>query len=269
MHILIAYLLGILTGIKRIDPVNKTKNTNDQGSNSPPVMRAVTVHIPPEIEAKKESKDRKKHTLDVGMAFVHTGTMLAVVWYAILTNQILKTTNATFGEVQKQTILQQELFDLEHSGQLDVSIGMYSLSPEKIMASLQIKPITADRIAKEISVYAVFESRPLTQPPSYLGYDVGAPQVATYGCNNLVAENRSTEGCVAVIMEMYPNQWDNYKSGKNGFYIRGHIKFHDGHSYQKFVFCRYISREDYATTNYMPEDKTGVALKRFSHTCEK
>jgi hypothetical protein len=47
------------------------------------------VHVPPEIEAKKESKHRKKFALDICMAVVHTVTMLAVVWYAIVTSRIL------------------------------------------------------------------------------------------------------------------------------------------------------------------------------------
>jgi hypothetical protein len=88
MPVLIAYLLGFLTGIKRIDSANKAKNSQDQSGDSLPVLRA-KFDISTAVEAEKRAKNGKKNGLEFYLAFIHTATMLAVVWYACINSRML------------------------------------------------------------------------------------------------------------------------------------------------------------------------------------
>ena len=62
MNVLIAYLLGILTGIKQIHSVNKAKKSKDQSGDSLPVLRA-ELDIPPTVEALRNPRAIKKMAL--------------------------------------------------------------------------------------------------------------------------------------------------------------------------------------------------------------
>src|SRR5262249_16486974 len=98
------YLLGILTGIKSTNPVKKTAESRDQGD----IGRQISTfnsgtHLNVETDHKRNK--RKKDGLEIYMAIIHTFTMGAVVWYAILTHSLLKTNNLTVQEIQKQTIM--------------------------------------------------------------------------------------------------------------------------------------------------------------------
>src|SRR5438309_5363711 len=88
MPVLIAYLLGFLTGIKRIDSVNKTKKSQDQSGDSLPIL-GTELDIPAAVEAEKKAKNGKKLGLEFYLAFIHTATMLAVVWYACINSRML------------------------------------------------------------------------------------------------------------------------------------------------------------------------------------
>jgi hypothetical protein len=109
MPLLIAYLLGLLTGIKGTDTVNHTSNPHDKSRTGCPTS-ATNSQIQLAIKANEKPKKRKKNGFKIYMAIVHTLTMAAVIWYAILTNSLLNTNNFTVQEIKKQTtMIRQQL----------------------------------------------------------------------------------------------------------------------------------------------------------------
>lgn len=126
MYVLIAYLLGILTGIKRIDPVNKANNSQDQSGDSLPVLRT-DFDIPTAVQAQKKPKDDKKNSLDFYLAFIHTATMLAVVWYACINSKMLDKMKESTGAATASSNTAQK--QLEMTERPWISVKMTISSP--------------------------------------------------------------------------------------------------------------------------------------------
>ncbi len=201
------------------------------------------------------------------MAIFTVLIFIATSAYAVIALLQWSVMSSQLAVESRELDLQRDIFDLEHGQELDVSMGMLSLDPQKSATSLQIKPFAERGIAKEIQVDAIFEMRQLDHPPLYAQYDTGAAHVITRDCTDLTKLHR--DDLVCVLLEGQPKQWPLYLSGQSGLYVRGMIKFHNGITYQKFRFCRYISRDDYAATNYMPNNAPNVTLQRFSHACDR
>jgi hypothetical protein len=84
MYVLIAYLLGILTGVKQIDPTNEAKKSQNYRSDSPPILGTE-----PNIPTALKFQNRKQYGLELYLAFIHTLTMFAVIWYAVINSHML------------------------------------------------------------------------------------------------------------------------------------------------------------------------------------
>jgi len=177
----------------------------------------------------------------------------------VKTDNLIRATSdlATVG--RGELAIHQKEFSLEHGGQLDVSMGLFTFDPQTQVA-LQIQPL-AGGIAKEMDVYAIVESLPKNMPPPFAKYDTGAARVNGYDCQ--VMNKISRENCTKVGIIMTPNPWPSFRAGKKWLYVHGHVRFNDGRSPQEFRFCRYISREDYASSGYVPP----TDLQLFSHDC--
>jgi hypothetical protein len=88
MPVLIAFLLGLLTGIKKVNFINKASEPKNDGCDSTPGLQA-TLNIPAPVQPEGKTKEHKNNGLEIYLAFIQTATMAAVIWYAIINSHML------------------------------------------------------------------------------------------------------------------------------------------------------------------------------------
>ena len=236
MPLLIAFLLGILTGIKRTDPINKTTNPNSQGYSGHPVSpidsRAQLI-----VDANHRSEKSKGNGLNIYMAVIHTLTMVGVIWYAIITSSLLKTTDATFHEVQQQTTLMRQQLVGSQEAVLDTGIvyndGSHELTVQLInnghvnATAIQVKiDASQQRIKDGTIVGKAYHFEPQIPPiggggRSYVWTDKSFPW-------NLTERERQQGGS-------WPKDWP----GNRTFVFRAEVRYQNGFADERHsVTCR-------------------------------
>jgi hypothetical protein len=218
MPILIAFLLGVLTGIKRTDPINKTAESTNQSNNRSP-LSAGDSGAQLTVEANQEPHKRKNNRLEIYMAVVHTLTMGAVVWYAILTNSLLNTNNLTVKEIQKQTTLMRQQLVGAQQAVIRVNQPEWEGSKSELAAYV-VDDGVVDAVRVNFKAEIFEESLPKETP-------IGDPVVFELPYDDVLQSKNGVR--LSRILPWHQPTVDIDKwPGKVAFVYRGHISYDNG-----------------------------------------
>jgi hypothetical protein len=257
MYILIAYLLGILTAVKRIDPVNKTNQTQNESNESAPVLRPEP-HIPKAIETKTEAKRRKNNALDIYMAFIHTLTMLAVVWYAIINSHMLDKMKESTGTAKEAMVRSQRPWV--------GAIRVIAREPFQITNKQVNMPIlifqfknygTSPALRINMATQPYFDAAPIFDPFNDQGIWTDIPPEKVSECRNAASAFSRPDQLGKVI---FPGETKEIESGlfttypslealSNGLRIHGCIAYRDQFG-QEIRYTRFCFRTPGSVKSY-------------------
>jgi hypothetical protein len=154
MGLLIAYILGLLTPIKRVDPVNQSSQPPEKSDKALPVTSS-NLHVESAIQTQPKPNDRKKNGLKIYLAVVHTLTMGAVIWYAIINSHMLDRMNESADAAKRAAQAAEKQLDLSERPWLSVDVtkrGPFanSATGAVLSGSIEVKNI-GHTVAKEVN----------------------------------------------------------------------------------------------------------------------